>query len=414
MDAFNYQDDQLLAEQVPCIELAQRWDTPTFVYSASTIKRHWHAFSDPLKHTPHLLCYAVKANSNLAILQFLARLGAGFDVVSVGELERVLTAGGKASQVVFAGVGKQRHEIQRALEVGIKCFNVESISELKLIHEIAQQMQQRAPIAIRVNPNIDAKTHPYISTGLSSNKFGIAIDNALDAYLMANEMPYIDCVGIACHIGSQLTQLSPFLEALQALLQLMTTLKAHHIHLKHCDLGGGLGVRYHDETPPLPHEYIEKIRQAWPNDGVELVLEPGRCLMANAGILLTKVIHLKQQGTKNFAVVDAAMNDLLRPALYQAWHDIIPVQKRAGCPTRYDVVGPVCESGDFLGKDRLLNIKTGDVLAVRTTGAYGFTMSSQYNSRPRAAELLVDHRHVHLARSRERISDLMINEHLLP
>lgn len=413
MDEFNYRQDQLMAEQVPCANIAKQWQTPSFVYSYHTLNRHWHAFSDPLQKRNHLLCFAVKSNPNVAILQQFARWGAGFDVVSIGELERALTAGAKANTIVFSGVGKQRFEQQRALEVGIKCFNIESVSELHQLNDIAQQMSLKAPIALRVNPNIDPKTHPYISTGLQESKFGVPIEQALEIYQLADQLPNIAIKGIACHIGSQITSLEPFIAAAKALSATIAQLQQAGITLSHCDLGGGLGVRYKDETPPLPKDYIEAIC-AHINPAIELILEPGRCIAANAGILLTQIITIKTQGQTHFAIVDAAMNDLMRPALYQAWHDVVPVQPRKGPTKRYDIVGPICESGDFIAKGRDLNLEEGDLLAIRTAGAYAFSMSSQYNSRPRAAELMVKDDTIYPIRQRERIQSLYANEQLLP
>lgn len=416
MDYFNYKDNQLYVEDVPVASLAREFCTPAYIYSRATIERHWHAFNNAFGDQSHLICYAVKANSNLAILNLLARLGSGFDIVSVGELERVLAAKGDPAKIVFSGVGKKSAEIKRALDVGIRCFNIESEAELLRVNHVARDMGKIAPISIRVNPDVDAQTHPYISTGLRDNKFGIAYEEAERVYQQAAELTHVNVQGIDCHIGSQLTELAPFSDALERVLVLAERLKKQGIAIKHLDIGGGLGVRYNDETPPLPADYTkqlflqEKIRE------YEIIIEPGRAIAANAGILLTEVEFLKHTDHKNFAIVDAAMNDLIRPALYQSWQNIIPVIKP--CPTQmpevYDIVGPVCETGDFLGKAREMRLKEGDLLAVRSSGAYGFTMASNYNSRPRAVELLVDGDQVHVIRQRESFADLIRGESLLP
>ncbi len=415
MDHFNYRQDQLFAEEVSCQAIAKEFGTPCYVYSKATILRHFQAFTDAMASHPSLICYAVKANSNIAVLNLLARHGAGFDIVSVGELARVLQAGGDASKVVFSGVGKTSDEIRYALAHGIKCFNVESEAELHRIASVAEQAQKAAPISIRVNPNVDAGTHPYISTGLKENKFGVVVEQAKVMFGFAHQHPWLEVKGVDCHIGSQLTELSPFLAALDSLLTLVDELKDQGIELRHIDLGGGLGVPYDQETPPHPKDFaavvLPKISK-YPN--LTLILEPGRAIMANAGILLTKVEYLKESEAKNFCIVDAAMNDLLRPSLYSAWQKIQPVQKKAGEPVQYDVVGPVCETGDFLGKERDLVVAEGDLLAVRSAGAYGFTMSSNYNSRPRAAEVMVDNEDVHLIRKRETIESLWHGESVLP
>lgn len=415
MDHFNYRGTSLWVEDVPVADIAKAYGTPCFVYSRATLERHWHAFDDALGEQPHLICYAVKANSNLAILNLLARLGSGFDVVSQGELERVLVAGGKPEQIVFSGVGKTITEMKRALEVGIACFNVESVAELETLHHVAKDMGVRAPVSLRINPNVDAQTHPYIATGLRENKFGIATDVAKALYLKYQEFPAIEFIGIDCHIGSQILVLEPFLEALDLLLALYDELCSAGLSLRHLDLGGGLGVCYSDETPPHPSEQAKAVKQRLAGRDVTVILEPGRAIAANAGILLTNVVYLKQNEQRSFAIVDAAMNDLLRPALYQAWQAIIPVEQRSDVDeVIYDIVGPVCETGDFLGKARPLAIAPGDTLAVRTAGAYGFCMSSQYNTRPRSAEILVDGKDIHVIRDRETISELYAKEHLLP
>ncbi len=416
MDYFNYQGSQLQAEQVNLAAIARQFGTPTYVYSRATLERHYRAFTDAAGAQPHLVCYAVKANSNIALLNLLARLGSGFDIVSEGELRRVLQAGGNPAKVVFSGVGKSAAEIEFALHTGIKCFNVESEPELHRIAEVAARLGKVAPISIRVNPDIDAKTHPYISTGLKANKFGIDINDALSIYQQAAAYPQLKVCGVDCHIGSQLTETQPFLDALDKLLLLIDKLAAAGIVLSHIDIGGGLGVTYLDETPPHPAEYAAEVVKrlaAYPH--LTLLFEPGRAIMANAGVLLTKVEYLKPGQEKNFAIVDAAMNDLIRPALYSAWMNIVPAQLKPELTAQtYDVVGPVCETGDFLGKDRNLAIEPGDLLVVRSAGAYGFTMSSNYNSRLRAAEVLVDGDQVHLVRQREQWQDLWHGEQLLP
>jgi diaminopimelate decarboxylase len=414
MDYFNRIDGVLHAEQVSLVDIAHQYGTPAYVYSRATIERHWHAFNDALEGHPHLVCYAVKANSNLAVLDLMARMGSGFDIVSVGELERVLRAGGDAAKTVFSGVGKRVDEIERALEVGIRCFNLESDAELARINDIARANGLRAPISIRVNPDVDAKTHPYISTGLKANKFGVSIDSALHTYLRAADLPGIAITGIDCHIGSQLTELPPFIDALERVLMLTQRLEAEGISLKHVDVGGGLGITYRDEQPPPPSAYSNALLERLKDTAYEIILEPGRAIMGNAGILLTRVEYLKHGEEKNFAIVDAAMNDLMRPALYQAWQMIEPVTQRDAPFQSWDIVGPICETGDFLGKGRQLAIDEGDLLCVRSSGAYGFAMSSQYNSRPRTVELLVDHDRVHVARARETIDQLMTGEQQLP
>lgn len=416
MDYFNYQaDGQLWAEEVPLTDLAQQYGTPLFVYSRATLERHWSAFDDAVSEHPHLVCYAVKANSNLGVLNVLARLGSGFDIVSVGELERVIAAGGDAKKIVFSGVGKTENEMRRALELGIKCFNVESEPELMLLNDVAGEMNVQAPISLRINPDVDAKTHPYISTGLLDNKFGIAFDRALEVYRLAMKLPHLNVQGIDCHIGSQLTDIEPFLDAIDRLLALIDQLKADGVDIQHLDVGGGLGVVYRDELPPQPSEYAKALLSRLDDRiDLELIFEPGRAIAANAGILLTKVEFLKHTDHKNFAIIDAAMNDLIRPVLYQAWQDIIPVVPRTGVAQCYDLVGPICETGDFLGKDRSLVLEQNDLLAVRSSGAYGFVMSSNYNTRCRAAEVMVDGKSSHLVREREILHELWKNEHILP
>jgi diaminopimelate decarboxylase len=415
MDYFNYQNGQLFAEDVSVDQIGKEFGTPCYIYSRATIERHWHAFDQAFGHHPHLICYAVKANSNLAVLNVMARLGSGFDIVSGGELERVLRAGGQAERIVFSGVGKSEKELERALTAGIRCFNVESTAELDRLNQVAGRCKAKAPVSIRVNPDVDAKTHPYISTGLKDNKFGIDINAALDIYRAAANMKHIDVHGVDCHIGSQLTDNAPFIDALSRVLTLVDQLADEGIAIKHLDIGGGLGIRYQDETPPKPAEYAGAILQHLGDRDIEILIEPGRAIVGNAGILLTHVEYLKLSEHKNFAIVDAAMNDLLRPALYSAWQDIVPVRQGSSEPERvYDIVGPICETGDFLGKERSLSIKEGDLLAVRSCGAYGFGMSSNYNSRPRVAEIMVDGNRSHLIRQRETLDDLMSGEQLLP
>ncbi|CDZ95506.1 MULTISPECIES: diaminopimelate decarboxylase [Pseudomonadaceae] len=414
MEAFSYRDGQLFAEGVALPALAQRFGTPTYVYSRAHIEAQYRAYADALAGVPHLVCFAVKANSNLGVLNVLARLGAGFDIVSRGELERVLAAGGKPERIVFSGVGKTRDDMRRALEVGVHCFNVESVDELERLQQVAAELDVIAPVSLRVNPDVDAGTHPYISTGLKENKFGIAIADAEAVYARADELSNLEVVGVDCHIGSQLTSLSPFLDALDRLLVLVDRLAERGIHIRHLDLGGGLGVRYRDEQPPLAGDYIKAVRQRIEGRELMLVFEPGRSIVANAGILLTRVEYLKHTEHKDFAIVDAAMNDLIRPALYQAWMDVVPVQPREGEGRPYDIVGPICETGDFLAKDRQLALAEGDLLAVRSAGAYGFVMSSNYNTRGRAAEVLVDGDQAFEVRRRESVQELYAGESLLP
>ncbi|NER59389.1 diaminopimelate decarboxylase [Pseudomonas sp. MAFF212428] len=414
MDAFNYRDGELFAEGVALSAIAERFGTPTYVYSRAHIEAQYRSYADALQGVSHLVCFAVKANSNLGVLNVLARLGAGFDIVSGGELERVLAAGGRADRVVFSGVGKTREDMRRALEVGVHCFNVESTDELERLQVVAAEMGVRAPISLRVNPDVDAGTHPYISTGLKENKFGIAIADAEEVYVRAAQLPNLEIVGVDCHIGSQLTTLEPFIDALDRLLGLIDRLGECGIYLRHLDLGGGVGVRYRDEQPPLAGEYIKAIRERLGERDLALVFEPGRYIVANAGVLLTRVEYLKHTEHKDFAIVDAAMNDLIRPALYQAWMDVTAVQPRDGAPRSYDVVGPICETGDFLAKDRALNLAEGDLLAVHSAGAYGFVMSSNYNTRGRCAEVLVDADQAFEVRRRETVAELFAGESLLP
>ena len=408
MDFFQYKNEQLYVEDLPVKQLAEEFGTPLYIYSRATLERHWHAFDSALGKHPHLICYAVKANSNIGILNVMAKLGSGFDIVSQGELERVLAAGGDASKVVFSGVAKSRAEIMRALEVGIRCFNVESVAELHHINQIAGEMEKIAPISLRVNPDVDAHTHPYISTGLKENKFGVSVDEAREVYKLAATLPHVKITGMDCHIGSQLTELQPFLDATDRLIRLMEQLKEDGITLKHLDLGGGLGVTYTDETPPHPSDYAAALLNKLKNyEDLEIILEPGRAIAANAGILLAKVQYLKSNESRNFAITDTGMNDMIRPALYEAYMNIIEIDRTLEREKAiYDVVGPVCETSDFLGKQRELAIAEGDYIAQRSAGAYGASMSSNYNSRPRTAEVLVDRNKAHLIRRRENLSEL--------
>ena len=408
MDFFQYKNEQLYVEDLPVKQLAEEFGTPLYIYSRATLERHWHAFDSALGKHPHLICYAVKANSNIGILNVMAKLGSGFDIVSQGELERVLAAGGEASKVVFSGVAKSRAEIMRALEVGIRCFNVESVAELHHINQIAGEMGKVAPISLRVNPDVDAHTHPYISTGLKENKFGVSVDEAREVYKLAATLPHVKITGMDCHIGSQLTELQPFLDATDRLIRLMEQLKEDGITLKHLDLGGGLGVTYTNETPPHPSDYATALLNKLKNyEDLEIILEPGRAITANAGILVAKVQYLKSNESRNFAITDTGMNDMIRPALYEAYMNIIEIDLTLGREKAiYDVVGPVCETSDFLGKQRKLAIAEGDYIAQRSAGAYGASMSSNYNSRPRTAEVLVDGDKAHLIRRRENLSEL--------
>ena len=416
MDFFQYQHHQLMAENLPVKQLAEQFGTPLYIYSKATLERHWHAFDKAFGEHPHLVCYAVKSNPNIAILNVMAKLGSGFDIVSQGELERVLAAGGDPAKVVFSGVAKSEPEITRALEVGIRCFNVESEAELLRINEVAGRLGKTAPISLRVNPDVDAHTHPYISTGLKENKFGVSVELAWEVYKLAATLPNIEIVGMDCHIGSQLTELQPFLDAVDRLIVLMEQLKQDGIALKHLDLGGGLGVTYTDETPPHPTEYAKAL---WEKlnafSELEIIVEPGRAITANAGILVTKVEYLKSNESRNFAIVDAGMNDMIRPALYQAYMNILEIDRTLACEEKmYDVVGPICETSDFLGKQRKLAIAQGDYLAQRSAGAYGASMSSNYNSRPRTAEVMVDGDKAYLIRRREALNELWQLESLLP
>ena len=408
MDFFQYKNEQLYVEDLPVKQLAEEFGTPLYIYSRATLERHWNAFDSALGKHPHLICYAVKANSNIGILNVMAKLGSGFDIVSQGELERVLAAGGDASKVVFSGVAKSRAEIMRALEVGIRCFNVESVAELHHINQIAGEMEKIAPISLRVNPDVDAHTHPYISTGLKENKFGVSVDEAREVYKLAATLPHVKITGMDCHIGSQLTELQPFLDATDRLIRLIEQLQEDGITLKHLDLGGGLGVTYTDETPPHPSDYAAALLNKLKGyENLEIILEPGRAIAANAGILVAKVQYLKSNESRNFAITNTGMNDMIRPALYEAYMNIIEIDRTLEREKAiYDVVGPVCETSDFLGKQRELAIAEGDYIAQRSAGAYGASMSSNYNSRPRTAEVLVDGDKAHLIRRRESLSEL--------
>ena len=405
-----------MAEDVAVNEIAERFGTPLYIYSRATLERHWHAFDKAFGEHPHLICFAVKSNPNIAILQVMTQLGSGFDIVSQGELERVLAAGGDAAKIVFSGVAKSETEIVRALEVGIRCFNVESTAELERINLVAGKLGKIAPISLRVNPDVDAHTHPYISTGLKENKFGISVDQAREVYRQASTLAHIKVTGMDCHIGSQLTELQPFLDATDRLIVLMEQLKQDGIELKHLDLGGGLGVPYTNEAPPHPADYAKALLDKLKQYGdLEIILEPGRAITANAGILVTKVEYLKSNETRHFAIVDTGMNDMIRPALYQAYMNIIETDRTLIRESNvYDVVGPICETSDFLGKQRTLAIAQGDLIALRSAGAYGASMASNYNSRPRAAEVMVSGSEAHLIRRREAFAELWQFERLLP
>ena len=413
MDPFSYRDGELFAEELPVAQLAERFGTPLYLYSRDALETHYHAFDDAFGEHPHRVCYAVKANSNLAVLQVLAQAGAGFDIVSGGELERVLRAGGEPRNIVFSGVGKTAGEMADALKVGIHCFNVESAAELELLNLVAGELDRVAPIAIRVNPDVDAQTHPYISTGLKENKFGVDIQKAPALYQRAAELPHIKVLGIDCHIGSQLTRLAPFEDALERVLKLLGDLQALGIEIHHLDLGGGLGVTYQDEAPPARADYVQALLKHIPGD-LPVHIEPGRSIAANAGLFITQVLFLKPTEHRNFAVVDGAMNDLIRPSLYSAWQEIVPVTPHEADCRDWDIVGPVCETGDFLGKDRALALEAGDYLAVRSAGAYGFVMASNYNSRNRPAEVMVDGDQAFLVRARETVDEQLRLETLLP
>ena len=413
MNQFTLKNGELHAENIALERIAAEFNTPCYVYSKAALNQAFKSFQAGLLDTNHLICFAVKANPNIAILNLFAKLGAGFDIVSGGELARVLAAGGDPQKIVFSGVGKTADEMRAALNAGIFCFNVESASELKRLNEVANSMGKIAPVSLRVNPNVDAKTHPYISTGLKNNKFGVAFDEAISVYEQAAAMPNIAVHGVDCHIGSQITELAPFIEALDLILGLVDALEAKGIHISHIDVGGGIGITYADETPPEFTTYAKAILAKLTNRNVKLLFEPGRALVGNAGVLLTKVEYLKMGEAKNFAIVDAAMNDLMRPALYDAYHDIVALKPRAGELSTYEVVGPVCETGDFLGHDRKLNLQEGDLLAIKSAGAYGMSMSSNYNTRGRAAEIMVDGDKAYVIRQREKIADLFALEKCL-
>lgn len=414
MTQFNYRNAELFTEDVAVSALAKQFGTPLYVYSRKALETHYRAYDDAFGERPHQVFYAVKANSNLGVLSVLAKVGAGFDIVSGGELERVLRAGGEASKIVFSGVGKTAAEMEQALTAGIHCFNVESRSELLLLNQVAGKLNLQAPVSIRVNPDVDARTHPYISTGLKENKFGVDITLAPALYKEAAKLAHLNIIGVDCHIGSQLTELEPFEDALHRVLALMDELKALGITLQHLNLGGGLGVRYRDEVVPTPQEYVARLLEHLPQD-LPLHIEPGRSIAANAGIFVTEVLYTKPTDERNFAIVDGAMNDLIRPSLYSAWQNIIPIQQRTDTePLVWDVVGPVCETGDFLGKDRSLALAEGDLLAVCSAGAYGFSMASNYNTRNRAAEVIIDGELTYLVRQRETYEDQLRLESTLP
>lgn len=417
MDFFEWRNSELFAEDVALSTIAEQIGTPCYVYSRALIQHNWQAYDKGFANHPHAICYAVKANSNLGVLNILVDLGSWFDIVSIGELERVLLAGGRAQHVVFSGVGKARHELERALAAGVYCIDVESVAELHRVNQVAQNLGQMAPVALRVNPDVDAKTHPYIATGLKETKFGVGFEDALQTYRVADDLPNIEIKGVAAHIGSQIIESGPFIDALDRMLELVRQLEDHGIGITHLDIGGGLGIRYQHEAPPSAQTLIESVVERVRASGAELTLyvEPGRSIVGNAGVLLTRIEYLKSNGARNFAVVDAGLNDLLRPALYKAWQDIVPVVRRRDAGTQtYDVVGPVCETSDLLGSARQLAVEQGDILTIMDTGAYGHVMSSNYNSRPRPPEVIVDGSQYHLVRRRETISQLTADESLLP
>jgi len=414
VNAFSYRNGELHAEDVPLARIAAEFGTPCYVYSRAALTRAWREFDAAFAGRDHLLCYAVKANPNLGVLDVFARLGSGFDIVSGGELARVIAAGGDPRKVVFSGVGKTAAEMRLALQAGILCFNVESAAELELLNRVAGETGSIAPVSLRVNPDVDAKTHPYIATGLKENKFGVAYDEALATYRRARELPHLRIEGVDCHIGSQLTEVAPFIAALERVLALVDALEREGIAIRHLDLGGGLGIRYRDETPPAITDYARALVTALGKRPQKLVFEPGRLLTGNAGVLLSTVLYLKPGQDRNFTIVDAAMNDLMRPALYEAWHDVLPLREAAAGDRPHDIVGPVCESGDFLARDRRIAASPGDIIAIASAGAYGMSMSSNYNTRPRAAEVMVDGRQVHVVRDRETVAMLFAGEHRLP
>jgi diaminopimelate decarboxylase len=414
MSQFQYRDGMLHAENVPLARIAAQYGTPCYIYSRAALTAAWRDFDAAFAGREHLVCYAVKANPNIGVLNVFARLGSGFDIVSGGELARVLAAGGDPHKIVFSGVGKTAAEMRAALQAGILCFNIESAPELELLNRVAGEMGVTAPVSLRVNPDVDAKTHPYIATGLKDNKFGVAYDDALTVYRRARELPHLRIEGVDCHIGSQLTEVSPFVAALERVLALVDALAADGIAVHHIDLGGGLGIRYRDETPPPVAEYAKSVLKTLGSRTQKLLFEPGRLLTGNAGVLLSEVLFLKHGQDRNFAVVDAAMNDLMRPALYEAWHDVLPLRATPAGGRVYDIVGPVCESGDFLARDRQLSVNPGDLIAIASAGAYGMSMSSNYNTRPRAAEIMVDGDRIFPIRNRETVADLFAGEHRLP
>ena len=414
MNFFELKSGVLHAENVALTDIAEQYGTPCYVYSKQALTQAFNDFQAGLSTTDHLICFAVKANPNIAVLNVFAQLGAGFDIVSGGELARVLAAGGDPKKVVFSGVGKTADEMRAALDAGILCFNVESASELVRLNQVAEEMGKVAPVSLRVNPNVDAKTHPYISTGLKNNKFGVAIEDAVSVYQKAAAMPNIAVHGVDCHIGSQITEIAPFIDALDRVLDLVEALEGYKIHISHIDVGGGIGITYDNETPPEFKQYTQAILEKLNKKQVKLLFEPGRALVGNAGVLLTKVEYLKPTESKNFAIVDAAMNDLMRPALYDAYHDIVPAQTRGGEKTVYEIVGPVCETGDFLGHDRALNLRENDILVVKSAGAYAMSMASNYNTRARAPEIMVDNNQCHIVREREQITDLFALECKMP
>ena len=414
MNFFELKSGVLHAENVAPTDIAEQYGTPCYVYSKQALTQAFNDFQAGLSTTDHLICFAVKANPNIAVLNVFAQLGAGFDIVSGGELARVLAAGGDPKKVVFSGVGKTADEMRAALGAGILCFNVESASEMVRLNQVAEEMGKVAPVSLRVNPNVDAKTHPYISTGLKNNKFGVAIEDAVSVYQKAAAMPNIAVHGVDCHIGSQITEIAPFIDALDRVLGLVEALEGHKIHISHIDVGGGIGITYDNETPPEFKQYTQAILEKLNKKQVKLLFEPGRALVGNAGVLLTKVEYLKPTESKNFAIVDAAMNDLMRPALYDAYHDIVPAQTRDGEKTVYEIVGPVCETGDFLGHDRALDLRENDILVVKSAGAYAMSMASNYNTRARAPEIMVDNNQCHIVREREQITDLFALERKMP
>jgi diaminopimelate decarboxylase len=411
---FEFKDGVMHAEQVPLSQIAEEFGTPCYVYSKQALTHAFKSFQAGLSNTDHLICFAVKSNPNLAVLNVFARLGAGFDIVSGGELARVIAAGGDPKKVVFSGVGKTADEMRAALDAGIFCFNVESASELSRLNKVAGEIGKIAPVSLRVNPDVDAKTHPYISTGLKNNKFGVAFEDAIAVYKEAAAMPNIAIHGVDCHIGSQITEIAPFIDALDRVLKLVDELESNNIHISHIDVGGGVGITYDDETPPEFMAYTQAILNKMNQKQVKLLFEPGRALVGNAGVLLTKIEYIKPTTSKNFAIVDAAMNDLMRPALYDAYHNIVAANPRHGETTQYEIVGPVCETGDFLGHDRALYLQEGDLLVVESAGAYAMSMASNYNTRARAAEIMVDKNQCHVIRAREKVVDLFATESILP